>query len=345
MQTPELRRGTVGYACDLDVIEANTMLDYASLARKSSFDAIWVFDHFHPWHHTNATESHAWIWMSTALERINSIPMGTAVTAPILRYHPALIAQAFATMQKIYGSRVILGVGTGEAMNEVPLGFPWPPLKERRERLIEAVTIIRRLCSEEFVDFSGKYFTLKSANMYMRADFPIYIAAMGPKMAEVAGRLGDGFITSNQPPQHVKSVLMPAIRDGVKSAGKEFDAITKVTELDISYDEDLDKALASAKRLGASFTPEAHVAPIADPREIEKLDTTINEKQLLEKYAISNSPEDHIKKIEACFQSGFDHVYIYSVSPNERKAIEMYRDEILPYFSAKVGEKKKPRRT
>jgi coenzyme F420-dependent glucose-6-phosphate dehydrogenase len=314
---------------------------YASLARRAGFEAIWVFDHFHPWHHTNATESHAWIWMTAALERIRDVPFGTAVTAPILRYHPALIAQAFATMQTIYGRRVILGVGTGEAMNEVPLGFSWPPMNERRERLIEAVTIIRRLCTEEFVDFSGKYFTLKSANLYMKADFPIYIAAMGPKMAEVAGRLGDGFITSNQPSQHVKSVLMPAIRDGASSAGRDFDSITKVTELDVSYDEDFDKALAAAKRLGASFTPEAHVAPIADPREIEKLDTTVNEKQLVEKYAISNSPEDHIKKIEACFASGFDHVYIYSVSPNERKCIEMYRAKILPYFSTQPERRKK----
>jgi coenzyme F420-dependent glucose-6-phosphate dehydrogenase len=336
MKAPELSRGTIGYACDLDIIEANTMLDYAFMARRGGFEAIWVFDHFHPWHHTNATESHAWIWMTAALERISNVPFGTSVTAPILRYHPALIAQAFATMQTIYGRRVILGVGTGEAMNEVPLGFSWPPMKERRERLIEAVTIIRRLCTEEFVDFSGKYFTLKSANLYMKADFPIYLAAMGPKMAEVAGRFGDGFITSNQSAQHVKNVLMPAIRAGANSTGRDFDAVTKVTELDVSYDENFERALAAAKRLGASFTPEAHVAPIADPREIEKLDVTVSEKQLIEKYAIGDSPEDHIKKIEASFDAGFDHVYIYSVSPNESKFIEMYRDKVLPYFSSRA---------
>lgn len=324
----------MGYACDLDKVDPITMLDYTASAKRAGFDAIWVFDHFHPWHHTNGKESHSWIWMTTALERVNSIPFGTAVTAPILRYHPALIAQAFGTMQAIYGRRVILGVGTGEAMNEIPLGFPWPSMDERRERVIEAVKIIRRLCTEEFVNFPGKYFTLKNANLYMKPDFPIYIAAMGPKMAEAAGRYGDGFITSNQPIQHVKNILFPAIRDGARSEGKEFEQITKVTELDVSYDEDFEKAVESARVLGSSFTKIAHTDPIADPREIEKLDERVTEKQLTERYAISNNPDDHIKKIESVFDAGFDHIYIYSVSPNENKCLEMYRNKVLPYFKA-----------
>jgi coenzyme F420-dependent glucose-6-phosphate dehydrogenase len=237
-------------------------------------------------------------------------------------------------MQALYGPRVILGVGTGEAMNEIPLGFPWPSMNERRERLIEAVKIIRKLCAEEFVNFSGKYFTLKSANLYMKANFPIYVAALGPKMAQVAGKIGDGFITTNQPIQRVKNSLFPALKEGARSEGKEFEQITKVTELDVSYDEDFEKALASAKPLGASFTPVAHTDPIADPREIEKLDENVTAKQLTEKYAVSNRPDDHIEKIQEVFDAGFDHVYIYSVSPNENKCIEMYRDKVLPYFKS-----------
>jgi coenzyme F420-dependent glucose-6-phosphate dehydrogenase len=334
MKSPELKKGTLGYACDLDKVDPITMLDYTATAKKAGFDAIWVFDHFHPWHHTNAVESHSWIWMTTALERVTQIPFGTAVTAPILRYHPALIAQAFGTMQAIYGRRVILGVGTGEAMNEIPLGYAWPSMDERRERLIEAVKIIRRLSTEEFVNFSGKYFTLKNANLYMKPDLPIYIAGMGPKMAEVAGKFGDGFITSNQPIQHVKNVLFPAIKEGARSEGKEFENIAKVTELDVSYDEDVEKAIQSAKRLGSSFTHIAHTDPISDPREIEKLDEMVTAKQLTERYAVSNNPDDHIKKIEQLFHTGFDHIYIYSVSPNENKCLEMYRTKVLPYFKA-----------
>src|SRR5208337_663119 len=96
---------------------------------------------------TNAKGSHAWIWMAAALEQISGIPFGTSVTAPLFRYHPAIVAQAFATMRTIYGPRVILGIGTGEAMNEVPLGFRWPSTSERRERLAEAVTLMQKLCT------------------------------------------------------------------------------------------------------------------------------------------------------------------------------------------------------
>jgi len=342
LSSPELKGRTLGYGIDLDKFDAITQLDNAGLAKKAGFEAIWVFDHFHPWFHTNAKESHAWIWMTTALERVSGIPFGTAVTAPIFRYHPALVAQAFATMPAIYGPRVILGVGTGEAMNEVPLGFSWPSISERRARLVEAVSVMRELCTGEFVDFSGKHYTLKTANLYMKANFPIYIAAFGPKMAEVAGKLGDGFITSNQSPQYFKDTLVPAIRAGARSAGKDFEAITKATGIDVSYDEDYEKALAPARMAAASSaTPgsdnKAFTSPIADPREIEKLGAKVTDNQLTETLricAMSNSPDDHIKRIENAFDAGFDHVYVSSASPSDRKCIDMYRKKVLPYFAA-----------
>jgi coenzyme F420-dependent glucose-6-phosphate dehydrogenase len=133
MQSPLPSGKSIGYICVPDLRDANTLLRHAALAKKAGFGMIWVSDHFHPWAHTNGHESHTWTWMSTALERIDTIGFGTAVTAPVFRYHPALVAQAFATMQVMHGPRVILGVGTGEGMNEIPLGFQYTSLAERRE--------------------------------------------------------------------------------------------------------------------------------------------------------------------------------------------------------------------
>jgi len=270
--------------------------------------------------------------MSTALERIKKIPFGTAVTAPILRYHPALIAQAFATMQVIHGQRVILGLGTGEALNEIPLGFSWPPLRERRARLIEALTIIRRLWTEEFVNFEGEYYNLRNANLYVKANIPIYLAGFGPKMARLAGKRADGFITVIKPLDYTKNVLFPAIDEGARSSGRTPDEIFKVIELDVSYDEDYDKALSAARMLAPTLVPDVFNKPVGDPRELEALGKEVTDKELAEAYLVGASPEDQIRRIEDAFETGFDHVYMWSVSPDEEKFIKMYEKRILPYF-------------
>jgi coenzyme F420-dependent glucose-6-phosphate dehydrogenase len=277
-------------------------------------------------------ESHTWSWISTALERIKKIPFGTAVTAPILRYHPALIAQAFATMQAIHGPRVILGLGTGEAMNEIPLGFSWPPLPERRARLVEAVTIMKRLWTEEFVNFEGKYYNLHDANLYMHADVPIYLAGFGPKMARLAGKQADGVITVIKPLEYTKNVLFPAIEEGARSSGRSPDEITKVIELDVAYDEDYDKALSSARCLAPTLVPDVFNKPYGDPRKLELLGKDVTDKEIAQAYLVGISPDEQIARIEEAFRTGFDHVYIWSVGPDEEKFIKMYKQKVLPYF-------------
>jgi len=331
-----LESGTVGYCCTPDLRDPKTLLNHAVLAEKAGFRAVWASDHFHPWFHTSANEAHTWIWMTAALERVRNIPLGTAITSPVLRYHPALIAQAFATMEAIHGRRIILGVGTGEAMNEVPLGYSWPSLKERRERLVEAVKVIRRLWSEEFVDFRGKHYLLKGANLYMKANVPIFIAGFGPKMAKIAGMLGDGFISALRPFEYFRNTIFPAIEEGAKSVEKAPADVTKVMEIDVSYDEDFERALSSVRCWAPTLLSETFLESIADPRELEELGRKkVTDKELAEAYLIGTSPEDHIKRIEEAFRTGFDHVYVFSSSPNEEKAVEMYRKNVLPYFHSK----------
>ncbi len=329
----KLGNRTIGYYCIPDMRDALTLIRHAKLASKAGFSAVWVADHFHPWFHSEAKESHAWIWMAAAMSEVKEIPFGTFVTAPILRYHPAIVAQAFATLQSIYGERVVLGLGSGEAMNELPLGYSWPSVRERKERLIEALNIIRKLWREEFTSYSGKYYSLTEANLYMKANVPIFLAAFGPKMGKLAGSLGDGLITSVRPFQYFTDVLFPAVSNGAKSVGKTLDDVTKVLEIDVSWADDYESAMSSTRRWKAGLLPNLFEDPIADPRVIEKLGLdNVADRALEEIYVISANPEDHIKKIEEAFATGFDHVCLFSSSPEEEKTIEMYSKKVLPYF-------------
>jgi coenzyme F420-dependent glucose-6-phosphate dehydrogenase len=331
----KLPKKTIGYYCIPDMRDAPTLIRQAKLAVKAGFRAIWVADHFHPWFHDEARESHAWIWMAAAMGEVRDVPFGTFVTAPIFRYHPAIVAQAFATMQSIYGDRVLLGLGSGEAMNELPLGYRWPSVKERKERMVEAIEIIRKLWQEEFVSYKGKYYTLTDANLYMKADLPIFLAAFGPKMGRIAGSLGDGLITSVRPFKYFNEVLFPAVSDGAKAAGKTLNDITKVLEIDISWASDYESAISTTRRWKAGLLPNLFEDPIADPRTIEKLGLeNVSDRALEEIYVISANPEDHIRKIEEAFDTGFDHVCLFSSSPDEEKTIEMYSKKILPYFTS-----------
>src|SRR3984885_1767567 len=180
-------------------------------------------------------------------------------------------------MQALFGNRMILGVGTGEAMNEVPLGFPWPKFPERRDRLIESVEIMKALWRGDFVDYDGEYYKIKAANIYMKADVPIVMSAMGPKMAKVVGRYGDGLITSARPPKFIKEVIFPNVREGAREAGRSFDDMLKVVEIDVAYDEDYDTALRSVRKWGATLLDEMFTTDISDPREIERRGNTVTD--------------------------------------------------------------------
>ena len=326
-----IKRNTVSYSCNLDIADANTMLDYAIEATKAGFSAIWASDHFHPWFHTGAKETQAWVWMSTLLDRTKSVPVGTGVTASILRYHPAIIAQAFASMENIHGRRVFLTLGAGEALNELPLGYEWMGTKERRERVAESAKMIRKLISESFVNFKGKYFTLRDANLYMKASFPIYIGASGPRMAEVVGELGDGFLTIKGA-DYAKAELFPALERGAKKVGKTLNDITKVVEIDMSYHLDYATALAPLRTQAGTLKPEVFIDPIYDPRVIEKMGAQVSDAELAKSFVVAQKAEDIIKPIEQAFDLGFDHVYVASLSPDEKAFIKLCAEKVLPYF-------------
>lgn len=237
----------LGYKASAEQFGPCELLEFAIEAETCGFDSVLVSDHFQPWRHTDG--QYAFAWLGAAAVRTERVLIGTSVVAPTFRYHPAIVAQAMATIACLAPGRVVLGVGTGESMNEEPVGIERPDVKERFARLKEAVGLIDRLWREEFVTHGGEYYATRNATIYDRpADrVPIYIAASGPAAAWLAGRVADGFIcTSGEGMELYSETLLPALREGAATAGRDVDAIDKVIEMRVSFDADFNRAMRDA---------------------------------------------------------------------------------------------------
>lgn len=326
----------IGYTVAHEQFQPTRLLEFAVATENAGFDSIWSSDHFHPWFHTNAAGGFAWVWTAAAAERTKRVQYGTGVTCPLFRYNPAIVAQAFATLGYMYPGRIFLGIGTGEAMNEVPLGYPWPEFKERISRLEEAIKIMRLLWTQDWVTFKGQYYNLKKANLYTRPDrpVPLYVAASGAKVAKIASKYGDGFLTLPFPESHYRDVLFPALEAGAKSVGRDPSHIDRAIEVYVSYGDDYDEALASVRCWAGTLLPFIFKYPIADPREIEEYGRLVGERPLTEVWLIGTKPEDHIKWVEKYIKIGFRNIHITSSSPNDLRTIEMYGKEVLPYLKS-----------
>jgi coenzyme F420-dependent glucose-6-phosphate dehydrogenase len=331
----------IGFNAPHEQYQPLPLLEYAVEAEKAGFDSVWASDHFHPWAHTNAASGFAWVWMAALAERTKRVEIGTAVTCPTLRYNPAIVAQAFATLRAMYPDRIFIGLGTGEAMNEVPVGCRWPSFKERAERLEEAIRIMKLLWSGSFVNFKGKYYTLRKANLYTKPTSPppIYVAASGATVAKIAGAHADGLLTIPLPENRYREVIFPALEQGAKSAGRDPDKIIKAVEVWATYDEDYEKALKSARFWAATLFPAMLKYEIFDPREIEEFGSFVGDEQIARYRFIGTKPEEHIKHLEKYIKMGFEHIYILTSSPDEIKALRMYGKHVLPYLHSTYGER------
>jgi len=320
-----------GYRAVEEQYQPSRLVDFAVLAERQGFDFVCISDHFHPWFHEGGCAGHAWIWIGAAGARTKRVRLGTGVTVPIYRYHPAIVAQAFATLGELYPGRIFLGLGTGEAMNEVPLGFRWPPFKERAERLEEGIRIIKSLWEGEFITFNGKYFKLCDARLYTkpREKVPLYIAASGPTVARMAGKHGDGFMTAATV-DAVYPTLFSALAEGAKEAGRRVEAIPRMVELKISYDEDYGRALNSLAKWRVTRVSSILSKSICDPRELDELGRQIDLKGLSK--WVCTDMEQCIRLVEECIKAGFNEVQVGSSSPNEEEFIIKFGKEALPYL-------------
>ena len=317
------------------------MLEETTLAEKFGFTHIFYADHFHPWSSAEGT-SFAWTLIASAAERTRNVHIGTAVTCPMLRYNPAIVAQAFASLASTYPARIFLGAGSGEALNEVPVGCEWPSSgKSRLEMFEEAVKVIRLLWNKEYVTFKGKYYGLRKANLFTKPSLPVplYISALGPKAAHLAGRLGDGWITLNLPSQRLQQAYA-SFNEGVKARQDDSDLGTdssqrpvKIAEVIVSYDRDLDKAVEACRPFAGTLSTEVFHNEIIDPREIHVLGNRVDKKVIAEAMLATNSSDKIVSAIEKFHRLDFDMVEVASLSPDQRGFMKLFRDNVMPQYS------------
>ncbi|MEM1518298.1 MAG: TIGR03557 family F420-dependent LLM class oxidoreductase [Nitrososphaerota archaeon] len=322
----------ISYFQTLERISPSYGLKLAVKAEQLGFDGVTTADHFHPFYHSGAKCSFAWCWLSSVLAVTKRVICGTLVTAPILRYHPGIVAQAWATMAEMFPNRLFLGIGAGEAVNEMPLGFDWPSPVERVERLEEAIKIIKLLWEKnDFVSFNGKYFKLRRARLYIKPPSRplLLVAAGGLKTAEIAGKYADGVVTV---PQHFAIDIIRKFEASAKETNREPEKLTKHLDITFSYDEDYENALRSAAPKAGEILPAIFKYSIYDPVEIESYAKLISREAMKSTWIIFTDYDDAIKAIEKYYKLGFTHFHVESLSPDELKFLNIFGQKVLPYL-------------
>jgi coenzyme F420-dependent glucose-6-phosphate dehydrogenase len=326
---PPLR---LGYKASAEQFGPRELLDFAVAAESNGFDSVFVSDHFQPWRHSDGHAPFAFSWLAAVGERTTRVALGTSVNTPTFRYHPGIVAQAFGTLGALHPGRVILGVGTGEHLNEGALGIPWPDNRERFARLREAVRLIRRLWTEQLVTFDGEYYHTRNATVYDRPEepIPIYIGAGGPQLAKYAGRAGDGLIcTSGKGMELYSEQLLPSFSDGAKESGRDAQDLDRMIEVKVSFDTDRGRAMEDTKIWAALALPAESKAGIDDPREMERLATTV-EDVAHRRWLVSDDPDEHIEQLRPYLDLGFNHLVFHAPGDAQARFLELYGSQVLP---------------
>lgn len=317
-------------------IDPDYSLEMLEPSEKAGFDSIWFGDHFLPWHHSFKYSFFVWSVMAAAAERTRSIPVGVDVTVPIGgRYHPAIVAQAISTLGAMYPGRILLGVGSGEAMNEKRFMAYWPDWRERTERLVEALEFIRRLWSQDdFFDFNGEYFRMEKAFLYVKPKkrIPIYFSAIGEKAAFYAGKYGDHIITVNTW-QKCRDAIFPQFEKGAREAGKDIRRMERVVSI-IGGVSDIAGTIRRIRKLHAGSMIRANF-DADDPRKIEESERQLTDEMLFENYCLSRTPGELIESIDSFRRVGATQLIYTDFSPRPKDTVRIFREKVIPYFKNK----------
>lgn len=294
----------------------------------------WTSDHYMPWWDSGASGGAAWPWLGAALARTRNIVIGTGVTAPILRYHPAIVAQVFATLEYMFPNRVFLGIGRGEALNEVTSGHSWPSSAERFERLKEAIYLIRKLWTEDWVNFRGNYYWVRDSKLYTKPSnhIPLYLAANGKQSAQLAGEEADGFVTNELDAGVIRDKLFPALEKGAMISGKDYDSLEKILFLPTSYHEDKQKALESIRFWRGAMIKAFFDVDVHDPRKIQENGQIIGDDTLEKMFLVISTAEEGIEKLKKYIELGFTEIVLINSSPNRNELVKLISEKISPHY-------------
>jgi TAT-translocated FGD2 family F420-dependent dehydrogenase len=326
--SPSILKRMVGFMLAHEQFPVPELVQLGVLAEQAGFDLLATSDHFQPWQSNEGHAGEAWITMSALGERTRKVWIGTTVTCPTFRYHPAVVAQAFASLSLLYPGRIFLGLGSGEALNEEAATGSWPKWPERSERLVEATEIIRKLWTGEPLIHNSKYYNV-NAKLYdpPSVRIPILMAAnVGPKAMHRSGQYGDGLVTD---PDSWK-LRKADFESGAKAAGKDPGQMPVLLEQFVVVGDQKD---AQAAGQLWRFLPKAFKTyyNIRDPQTIQERATSeIELQRMVSKWPVSTDPDVHAKSLVELFNSGATIVNVHSGQSDQRRVIEFYGKEVLP---------------
>jgi coenzyme F420-dependent glucose-6-phosphate dehydrogenase len=324
----------IGYKASAEQFGPRDLVEYAVRAEEVGLDSVWVSDHFLPWRHEGGHAPSALTWMAAVGERTSRVQIGTSVTTPTFRYNPAVMAQTFATMALLTGDRVILGAGTGEALNEVAVsGREWPEFKERYARLREAVRLMRLLWTETAVDFEGEYYTLVNASIYDKPDkpVPVYIAAGGPQVARYAGRQGEGMIcTSGKGMDLYTEKLMPAVTEGAEKESRDPASIDRTIEIKMSYDRDARVALENTRFWAPLSLSAEQKHSVNSAQEMERLADELPIEQVAKRWIVASDPDEAVAQIKPYLDAGLNHLVFHGPGHDQERFLTQFAEDVLP---------------
>lgn len=316
------------WLCSHESYQPEVLVSQAVLAEEVGFDVVLGSDHFHPWVDDLSAAGFVWSWFGAVAARTDRVELATSVTCPLFRYHPALIAQAAATVDRLSNGRFILGVGTGENINEGPMGFGFPGYKERIARMAEALEIMHRLFDGEKLDFSGEYYVADKAKLYsppMRR-IPIWMAAGGPQSATFAGAHADGLITSVKAPAETRENIIDPFRAGARQQGKEQGHIMATRWCVLAGDKnEAWEVLGSMRGLRAPGRLEA-----VDPMVLRQAADEMDRNEILGKYSIVKSVDELLDMYRPLVEMGADYVAVQIASADPDRTLAMVGAELLP---------------
>jgi coenzyme F420-dependent glucose-6-phosphate dehydrogenase len=331
MTTPK-----IGYAAMLEQFGPLEVVGYSALAEEHGFDGVMAADHFQPWVPQQGQAAFVWNVMTAIGERTKG-DVGPGVTCPSFRMHPAIVAQASATLAAMYPGRHWLGIGSGEALNEHILGQYWPETPERINRMFEAIEVIKKLFGSRGKDVKheGKFFKLEATRLWTMPDVPppIYIATAGPVTAKKTGMYADGIITVGAPEEKIE-MIFEKCREGCVETGKDPDAFRFIGQLHLSWapteEEALQNAMVEWPNGGMKFPKQ----DIKNPLDFEQMAKLVRPEDFEGRMLISSDPEKHRVQIQRFLDLGFDQVYLHNVGRNQKEWIEVFGRDVLPKLTA-----------
>lgn len=344
--TRDAARLSVGYKASAEQFGPRDLVELGVRAEEVGLDSVWVSDHLQPWRHEGGHAPNALAALTAIGERTERVVLGTSVLTPTFRYNPAVLAQQFATLALLNPGRVVLGIGSGEALNEISVGLrAWPDFKERWARMREAVRLMRELWAGERVTFEGDWYRTVDATIYDRPEggVPIWVAAGGPQMAKYAGRVGDGFIcTSGKGMDLYTDSLLPAVEEGLEAGGRAPGDLARMIEVKLSYAPTEAEAMENCRFWAPLSLSAEEKHRLDDPVEMAAAADRLPIEQVASRWIIATTPQQVVDAVRPYVEAGFDHLVVHAPGHDQEQFLSSFGADVLPLLRDLEGHLPRP---